>query len=110
VRLENKDVTRVFGAPADVEFDGAELSLRGHAQNDPNVAIFDCKLPVGFVKDGVELQAVLGGTVSVRTIDTRPQDVSLRGRLTSDAASLGSGASLDGSVAIELSHVYENAK
>jgi hypothetical protein len=110
LRLASEDLTRMFGAPAGVEFDGSELSLKGRLPADPNVAIFECKLPVGFVKDGVALRAALGGTVSVRTTDTRPLEVSLRGRITSAAAELGSGTSLDGSVAIELSHSYESPK
>ena len=110
LRLESSDVARVFGAGGDAKFQGTELTLRGRSQGESNVAIFDCKLPVSFVKDGVELQATLSGTASVRTTDSRPLDIALRGPLASAAGSLGAGTSLSGSVAIELSHEYQNPK
>jgi hypothetical protein len=110
LRLDGNDVARVFGAPPDVEFEGSELALRGRSQGDASVAVFECRLPVSFVKDGVKLRASLSGTASVRTADARPLDISLRGTLSSEADALGAGSSFTGSVSIELSHEYQDAK
>lgn len=109
LRLDAKDVARAFGAQEDVQFEGSELTLRGLTQGNA-VAIFDCRLPARFEKDGVSLRVQLAGTANVRTSDARPLEVSLSGALDAEQGALGEGASLSGTVSVELSHEYTAAK
>ncbi len=107
--LESRDLSKMFGAQDDLDFEGGEIALRGRSASDDQVAVFDCQLPVKFEKDGVQLSVDLKGTFGVRTADARPLDVSLNGTIRADASALGAGASLNGSVAVELSHEYAQA-
>jgi len=109
-RLQSKDVARVFGSPEDVQFEGSELVLRGRAVGEGAVAVFDGRLPARFEKDGIALRVDLAGTVNVRASDARPLEVSLRGALGAEQGALGGGASLSGTLAVELSHEYSAAK
>jgi hypothetical protein len=109
-KLQSKDVARVFGSPEDVQFEGSELTLRGRAVGEGAVAVFDARLPARFEKDGIALRVDLAGTVNVRASDARPLEVSLRGELAAEQGALGSGASLSGTVAVELSHEYSAVK
>jgi len=106
LRLEGRDLSRMFGAQEDVSFEGGEVALRGRSAGDQKIAMFDCQLPAKFEKDGVEVHVALKGTLSVRAADARPLDVSLKGTIRADASALGAGASLDGTIAVELSHEY----
>jgi hypothetical protein len=109
-KLQSKEVARVFGSPEDVQFEGSELALRGRAVGEGAVAVFDARLPARFEKDGIALRVDLAGTVNVRASDARPLEVSLRGALGAEQGALGSGASLSGTVAVELSHEYSVAE
>jgi hypothetical protein len=108
--LQSKDVARVFGSSEDVQFEGSELVLRGRAVGEGAVAVFDARLPARFEKDGIALRVDLAGTVNVRASDARPLEVSLRGALAAEQGALGRGASLSGTLAVELSHEYSAAK
>jgi hypothetical protein len=110
LRLDSKDVARAFGSQEDVQFERSELNLRGRAVGEGAVAIFDCRLPARFEKDGIALRVELSGTVSVRASDARPIAVSLSGPLTAEQGALGVGASLNGTVAVEISHEYSAPK
>ncbi len=109
LRLESRDLSKMFGARDDIDFEGGEIALRGRSASDAQVAVFDCQLPAKFEKDGVQLSVDLKGTFGVRTADARPLDVSLNGTLRADASALGAGASLNGTVAVELTHEYAQA-
>ena len=106
LRLESRDLSKMFGAQGDIDFEGGEIALRGRSAGNEGVAVFDCELPAKFEKDGVELQVALKGRFDVRIADARPLGVSLNGTLRADASALGAGASLNGTVAVELSHEY----
>jgi hypothetical protein len=105
LRLEHKDLRKAFGSEDDVEFEGSELVLRGRALGDDKVALFDCKLPARFEKDGIALRVELTGTVSVRTADARPLDVRLKGPLGMADGAVDAGT-LSGHVSVEFSHEY----
>jgi hypothetical protein len=107
LRLESRDLSRMFGARDDVDFEGGEIALRGRSASDGKIAVFDCQLPAKFEKDGVQLRVDLKGTLNVRAADARPLDVSLNGTIRADASALGAGASLNGTVVVELSHEYK---
>jgi hypothetical protein len=107
LRLESRDLARMFGARDDVDFEGGEIALRGRSASDGKIAVFDCQLPAKFEKDGVQLRVDLKGTLNVLAADSRPLDVSLNGTIRADASALGAGASLNGTVVVELSHEYK---
>ncbi|MGC4090909.1 MAG: hypothetical protein QM756_24160 [Polyangiaceae bacterium] len=103
--LSEQQLAKVFGDFESVKLDQGRLALRGRSEGKEPIAEFDCSMPVHFGRDGFKFGVELGGRCTLRTQDSRPVDVTLRGPLRLEASGIP-GAQLTGSLEASVHHTY----
>ncbi|HWA78076.1 MAG TPA: hypothetical protein VG937_37330 [Polyangiaceae bacterium] len=106
-RLDSAQIATVFGRLDTLKLEGAWLTLRGLDNENPEIARFDCGLPVRFERDGLAFSVELKGSCTARPRDTRPLEVSLSGPLRIDMnAAMSAASSISGTLEAKITHSY----
>ncbi|HYO93305.1 MAG TPA: hypothetical protein VER33_02285 [Polyangiaceae bacterium] len=106
-RLSAEALRSACGVVSGLRFDDAQLTLRGRDPTQPELALFDCSLPVHVAHQGVAFSVDLSGSCALRAAEGRPVRLRLQGPVRSAQDALGAGtASISGTLEVELDQSY----